>query len=44
MEPMPSNPNPRPNNPHPPAPKLPRPAIPHVYVEKGLWTGKVETR
>jgi hypothetical protein len=41
---MPSNPNPRPNNPHPPAPKLPRPAIPHVYVEKGLWAGKVETR
>jgi hypothetical protein len=41
---MPSNANPRPNNPHPPAPKLPRPAIPHVYVEKGLWTGKVETR
>ncbi|HEV3407062.1 MAG TPA: hypothetical protein VG079_00110 [Gaiellaceae bacterium] len=41
---MPSKENPRPNNPHPPAPKLPRPAIPHVYVEKGLWTGKVETR
>jgi hypothetical protein len=41
---MPSKANPRPNNPHPPAPKLPRPAIPHVYVEKGLWTGKVETR
>ena len=44
MGPMPSKANPRPNNPHPPAPKLPRPAIPHVYVEKGLWTGKVETR
>ena len=44
MGPMPSNANPRPNNPHPPAPKLPRPVIPHVYVEKGLWTGKVETR
>jgi hypothetical protein len=41
---MPSNPNPRANNPHPPAPTLPPPAIPHVYVEKGLWTGKVETR
>ncbi len=44
MGPMSSKADPRPNNPHPPAPKLPRPAIPHVYVEKGLWTGKVETR
>jgi hypothetical protein len=25
-----------------PAPKLPAPKIPHVYVEKGLWNGKVQ--
>ncbi len=41
---MPPNAKPPPNNPHPRAPKLPPPSIPHVYVEKGLWTGKVETR
>jgi len=31
-------------NQKPAPPKLPAPTVPHVYVEKGLGSGKVEKR
>jgi hypothetical protein len=43
MASMPGSSNNEQNTSHP-EPKLPAPKVPHVYVEKGLWGGKIEKR